>query len=313
MPPTATRPDVLVLSRIVLDEFTTPDGRTEQVLGGSGFWAAVGAAMATEEVCIATKVGRGFEAHLDQLRSLGIRDDAVLPIDAPPSVTRISYPQAERRHEEPLPSWQAHLSMRSMLDDVPEPVREARSFYVFRDLHPGFFPPVLEASERSGAPVLWEIPGVVCAGGMTTELAGVLRRIHVLSINRAEAADLIGPRDPGATVDALLDLGPDVVTLRLGARGSIVADRDHRLSVGAAAANVVDVTGAGNAYSGAFLARYAGTGGDLEAAAVAASAAAGTVTERVGPPRDRTAGRTRCEELATTVTIEHHRPGEVHV
>lgn len=309
---TASPPDVLVLSRIVLDEFEDSSGLPTRVLGGSGFWAAVGAALAGASVSIATKVGRGFGPFMDDLHDLGIGTDAIEVTSAPPSVTRITYPEPERRHEEPWPSWQAHVAMRAMLPEVPEPARSARAYYVFRDLHPGFFPPVLEAAAESGAPVLWEIPGVVCAGDLTDELAQVLRRIDILSINQAEARDLVGPHSLDATADALLALGPRVVVLRLGSRGSLVTTWNERHRFESAAATVRDVTGAGNAYSGAFLARYAASEGDLVESAVVATAAAGTVTERVGPPIDLPTGSGRCSVLAGTVSHQAHRSPRNH-
>ncbi|MCO1575935.1 PfkB family carbohydrate kinase [Crossiella sp. SN42] len=81
----------------------------------------------------------------------------------------------------------------------------------------------------------------------------------------------------------LLADGPEVVVVTLGARGSVVADADGRVEqVPAAPATVVDSTGAGDAFHGAYVAaRIAGLA-PAKAAVVGAVAGAATC-EHVGP------------------------------
>src|SRR5262249_22474058 len=89
----------------------------------------------------------------------------------------------------------------------------------------------------------------------------------------------------GDSLKAFADLGPAVVALRLGAAGSLVYGREsaHMLRVPPAPANVVDVTGAGNAYCGGLLGGWVEHGGLDTAAAYAAISAALTI-EQVGAP-----------------------------
>jgi ribokinase len=89
--------------------------------------------------------------------------------------------------------------------------------------------------------------------------------------------------DLWAAAEAFAALGPPVVVLKLGARGQYVYDAaaNGRWHVPAYPAAVVDVTGAGDAYCGAFLVGLSETGDPLEAA-VRACVTASFVVEGLG-------------------------------
>jgi len=66
---------------------------------------------------------------------------------------------------------------------------------------------------------------------------------------------MTGLTDPQAILDLYLGLGPPVVVLKMGADGAWVATRTERTHVPAHPVAVVDATGAGDTFCGAFLAR----------------------------------------------------------
>jgi sugar/nucleoside kinase (ribokinase family) len=303
----ASAGSITVLSRVVLDEIVEDDGTTRVVLGGSGFWAAYGAATVADGVALASRVGTDFAPFLPQFSDLGIGTMGLLPSVHPTSRTLITYSGEQVRHEEFVGGWDAHLRMRAYLPELPRVMREASALYVFRDLPPGFWGPVLE-HVAGGATLMWEIPGAVCAAPLSDEARIVLRATSILSINREEAADLVGPGDERATLERLLALGPRKVVLRLGSRGSIVSD-GHRVVAAsvARAATVKDPTGAGNAYSGAFLAATI-SGSDLAESARTATAVAATAIAQVGTPSDRVSARAETRRLAESVTATELAP-----
>ena len=105
--------------------------------------------------------------------------------------------------------------------------------------------------------------------------------IDVLVVNEHEAADLAG-RDgsPATLAAALLERVPSVV-ITLGGAGSLVADRDRApVTVPAFAVDVLDTTGAGDAYCGVLAAELAGGAALADAARVAAAAGALATTVR---------------------------------
>lgn len=296
----------MVVSRVVLDRFDETSD-TREVLGGSGFWAAFGAATVSDQVALASRVGEDFTAHEGTLDRLGIGRGALLTDGAQTSTTLIRYRAGEERLETPLPDWSAHVRMRAVLADIPPELRAAHAYYVFRGWHPGFWEPLLEHLADRGTPWMWELPASLCVPAERERIAEVLAVPGVLSVNLAEARSLLGPerknREAADLARELLELGAPVVVLRCGSRGSVVATPEGLFEVGAAHGVVVrDPTGAGNAYSGAFLAVWATTADPVEAAR-AGSAAAAVAIEAVGPPADRARARARAAELRTTVTV----------
>ncbi|WP_336136346.1 ribokinase [Natronomonas amylolytica] len=113
--------------------------------------------------------------------------------------------------------------------------------------------------------------------------------VDVATPNESEVRVLAG-HDPDADVEeaetarTVLDRGPEAVVVTLGADGALVVTDDQTVAVPPIAVDVVDTTGAGDAFNGAFAVAR-GEGADLVAAAergVAAGAAA--CTERGAVP-----------------------------
>ena len=84
--------------------------------------------------------------------------------------------------------------------------------------------------------------------------ADLLSIVDVLVVNEGEAAQLAeetAPRDWAALAGRLRALGPDTVVVTLGARGAVAADAAGTYACDAFAVDVVDTTGAGDAFCGA--------------------------------------------------------------
>jgi sugar/nucleoside kinase (ribokinase family) len=137
----------------------------------------------------------------------------------------------------------------------------------------------------------------------------------------AAACDLVTPDWPGATAVAESDdpaevlrfwagLGPRAVAIRRGAHGSYVLDAAKREAwhIPPLPVNVVDPTGAGNAYGGGWFVGWHRTG-DVRRAGCFASAAAATMLGHTGmPPLD---DATRQEAAALLeLALERARPME---
>jgi ribokinase len=107
----------------------------------------------------------------------------------------------------------------------------------------------------------------------------LLRRVGVLVVNRAEAEQLLGEdlADRAALLEAaprLRSIGPAAVVVTAGGDGAVLADGQRAEHVPARPVDVVDTTGAGDAFAG-FLAAALGRGLPL-ADAVRAGVEAGT-------------------------------------
>ena len=89
-----------------------------------------------------------------------------------------------------------------------------------------------------------------------------------------DAQTLTGLTDPDAMLDFYLRLGPQVVVLKMGEAGAYLATPEHRVRIPRHAVQVVDATGAGDAFCGSFLARILAGDSPEQAARYANVAAA---------------------------------------
>lgn len=129
---------------------------------------------------------------------------------------------------------------------------------------------------------------IICNG--TPEPADgrdLVRFADVLIVNEQEAIELAEPDeggDWGQVAERLSELGPSIVILTLGAAGALVYQSGRTTAVPAIAVEVVDTTGAGDAFCGAFTAFLAGGRLPVEAAAMAAVAGSLAVTRAGAQP-----------------------------
>ena len=107
----------------------------------------------------------------------------------------------------------------------------------------------------------------------------------LVKVNREEAQLLSAESDPARGAEALCaQLGARVVVVTLGAEGALVRG-ETRANANGVAADVVDTTGAGDAFLGVLVAALTTSGFDPAAAAEAlplAMATAARSTERYG-------------------------------
>lgn len=124
------------------------------------------------------------------------------------------------------------------------------------------------AYDTNYRPRLW--PPARAAAVMWAAMASVDYALPGLE----DVVTLTGLTDPQAILDFFLRLGPPVVVLKMGAAGAWVATAAQRIHVPAHVVAVVDATGAGDTFCGAFLARILAGDDPVPAARYAAIAAA---------------------------------------
>jgi ribokinase len=131
-------------------------------------------------------------------------------------------------------------------------------------------------------------PGTVVvlnAAPYDERLAALLRDLDVLICNEIEASALLGRpvTNEGAIADAaeIVERGVLAVALTLGAHGAVVADASGAWHVAATTVEVVDTTGAGDAFCGAMCAWLA-DGHSLRDAVQAGVAAGSLAVTKAG-------------------------------
>ncbi|HEY8487000.1 MAG TPA: sugar kinase [Limnochordales bacterium] len=139
----------------------------------------------------------------------------------------------------------------------------------------------MELARRAGALVSYDPnfrPRLWPAARARAVMRESVRLADLVFPNREEAEMLTGSADPDEALRRLLELGPRVVAIKLGAEGCLVGTRDGRiLRVAAPSVPVVDTGGAGDTFDAAFVVALL-EGFELEETARFAAAAAALTT-----------------------------------
>lgn len=105
-------------------------------------------------------------------------------------------------------------------------------------------------------------------------MTDVMRLCDILLPSLDDVAAITGLREPDALVDWCLGLGAKTVALKLGEQGALLATPSQRWRIPPHPCRMVDATGAGDTFGGAFIARLLAGDGVPQAGRYAAVAAA---------------------------------------
>jgi len=148
---------------------------------------------------------------------------------------------------------------------------------------------VMTASQWAGRA---QVPFVLKAAPARSDIDELLPLVSLLIVNESEAGVLLGRaiHDEAAAAQALLERGPHYVVITLGERGAVYADGAQVARMRAPKVDVVDTTGAGDAFVGALAVQWT-AGAPLEEAVRFACAAGGLACTQTGSqavlPRER--------------------------
>jgi sugar/nucleoside kinase (ribokinase family) len=117
--------------------------------------------------------------------------------------------------------------------------------------------------------------------GSQEELTAALKLVDVLKPCKAAAREMTGEDDYDKIAEGLLKLGPSVVAITMGTDGCLIATREKKAHVAAFQVDVVDTTGAGDAFMGG-LSYGLLQGWDLERVGLFSNACAALCCTRVG-------------------------------
>ncbi len=282
------------IGHFTIDSVEVPGGaQVSDLFGGDCVYGAVGAAIWGATVRAVSVIGSDYpEEWLNQLRARGIAVDAVRRIPGRHKlVAPMVYDEEWRRQNERDSGGSLSLISRSA---------RARRWNRFS---PGTkdaisLVPWAEVVHIAGMPIRRQNAFLQLFKGraaiITLDLPwppqlyrpGMLPRVDLASavmLSEAEMKGLFPGQSPSEVGKELLSRGAQVVVVKRGARGSIVfhSGRKDGLTVPVFQTQVIDPSGAGDAYCGGFLVGLAETA-DPEIAALYATVAASFVIEGFG-------------------------------
>lgn len=119
----------------------------------------------------------------------------------------------------------------------------------------GLFEKVLAYVKKTGAKLAYN-PGTFQLRGDEAVMAQVLKNSEVVFINVEEAQSIVGTKDKNikSLLTKMRDLGPGIVVMTDGEKGSYSYDGEHYLQIGQFTPKTVETTGAGDGYATGFVA-----------------------------------------------------------
>jgi len=240
-----------------------------EILGGGATHAAMGMRVWNDHIGIVAAVGQNIPTHC--LKELGQFFD-LRGLQWRKNVTPRAWQVYEsdgRRTEVFRTSLEELNSMAPQPDELPTMYQSVRGVHLQCAAPEPFKSWVRRLRNSSCKCILWEPWDIFCVPENRDEFRQLLPLVDIFSPNLLEAQRLtgLGKDDPVAITADLIADGIRCVVLRMGARGSLVALQDgvqHWIPA-FPVNNIVDVTGAGNAYCGGFLVGLDESGDYLQA------------------------------------------------
>ena len=264
---------VLVVGTVTLDTVETPQKRVEDVLGGSGTYAAVAASFFGNLVRLIGVVGADFpQTYTDFLQTQGICLEGL---------KRVADGKTFRwggRYAEDFNVRDTLFTELNVIADfhptLPDTYKETPYLFLAND------PPQLQLSiiEQVSKPKL-----IVCdtmdfwIHEEREALEKTIERVDILILNDSEAKLLTGESNLLNAARAILRKGPQRVIIKKGEHGAISITKSSFFSAPAyPLTQVTDPTGAGDSFAGGFMG-YLASVGDVSEGSIRKAMMYGTV------------------------------------
>lgn len=290
--------DYVFIGGLRKDYCITHDGGVHlEILGGNAVYSAVGAAIWSASSGIISRVGKTFpRAWLERLQEAGIDVQGVNILPEPHNnITFYAYlSEEERTDTNPASHFlrvghqlpKELLNYRSSTEGQerrkgfaplairPDDVGNHLSFCRGAHLAPADFLSHVTVPQRLrelGIPLITLDPSQrYMERAFNKELPGILRDLNAFLPSEAEAKAFFKPDepDPIEMAEAFGAMGCRYIAIKRGASGQLIWDQSakQRFLIPAYPSRVRDVTGAGDAFCGGFLAGLSQTGDVVEAA-----------------------------------------------
>jgi len=243
--------EILAVGSIAFDSIKTPRGSREKILGGSATYFGVAASYYTK-VSLVGVVGDDFsDKEWSILKKYNINTDSIEILKGDTfswggcynedysmrdtlftnlGVFENFKPKIEKKYNNPilyLGNIQPQLQF-DVINKVNKPyLIAADSMNLWIDLYPN---------------KVWEL----------------VSKVNILMLNDEEAIQLTKENDLDKNADIFLSKGPDIVIIKKGEAGSLLAYKNKKIYVSIVPdTNVLDPTGAGDSFAGGILGYFA--------------------------------------------------------
>ena len=270
-------PSLVCVGNLTIDTTVSPDGRQTTSAGGDALFAALAARLAGGRPRVLAPIGADAPYQLTLALRVAGTDHAALPRRSMPTVRNEVAYDADGGRRWRLVTGEEHFEAMSVQPgDVPAAALAADGILLSAMALRAQLRLAAWVRPRTEA-VLYFDPREDYLAGHEPELLDAVRACDVFLPSEIEAVALAGTTDIPEAARRFLALGPRLVVIKLAERGCLVAGPDGHVEVPASAATVIDSTGAGDAFCGAFAAAHLASGNPVAAASAGAAAARAAV------------------------------------
>jgi sugar/nucleoside kinase (ribokinase family) len=278
-----TPPDIVVLGHIAIDTNKFPQGMIESAIGGAPTYAGLVIAALKKKVGIVSKIGVDFTEQFPPIYSkLGLDTEGILVSGE--NTTTFENVYDERGNRTQLCK---HIAPPITFENIPASYLNAKGFYI-SPLANEIAPETIEKIKKRDNLVMMDPQGLFRhvdeKGGVTIksdiDLKPFLKNVDVVKLGKDEADAF--KKEPKKLLEEFCKLGPKIAIITQGDKPSLILSNGEFHEVPSLKVEARDLTGAGDVFGGAFLARYIETCDVVESARFA-SAAAGLKIRYKGP------------------------------
>lgn len=239
---------ILTVGSMAFDSIETPAGKADNVLGGSVNYFSIAASFYSP-VQIVGVVGRDFpKSHLDWLSARKIDVSGVQIVDG----ETFHWVGAYDQNLNEAKTLSTRLNVFEHFDPRLSEAQKKASVIFLANIDPVLQESVLD--QASGAKLIACDSMNFWITGKPNELKRTLKRVDILSINEGEAYLLSGERNVAKAAKIIQGLGPSVVIIKRGEYGAMLfTEKNVFLAPAFPVDRVVDPTGAGDSFAGAFM------------------------------------------------------------
>jgi sugar/nucleoside kinase (ribokinase family) len=246
-------------------------GREKNQLGGAAVYSAL-AAKIFSSAGVVTRVGTDFPARFySLLRRAGVDTSGIKQVRGESTRFEIEY---DNNGHANYTGYRLGVGIHLRPSDMPRHYLTAKAFHIA---------PLAATKQHSFVNYLREHTyGLISLNTHAAyfqryrrELLRLIGEVDIFTINDDEAMRLTGTRSLEHAITALKKLKHSIIVVTMGVYGSIILEHGEvSFSPSVIQRRIVDLTGCGDAFAGAFLASYLKTENAVKSANIANSVAA---------------------------------------
>lgn len=240
---------VLIIGSTALDDVETPYGKRKNAMGGSAFYAAIASGYFARTSVLGI-IGDDFpKQHLQFLKKRNIDLSGLEIVKGGKTFHWKGLYHKDMNSRDTL-----DLQLNTFQDFSPvlNSAAKRKKFLFLANIDPELHLDVIKQAEN---------PSFILADTMdfwiNTKLASlkkVLKKVNAFVLNDSEAKQLSGHQNLMKALKSLHKLGPKIIIIKKGEHGAILSDgKELFLSPAYPLDRIVDPTGAGDSFAGAFI------------------------------------------------------------